>query len=157
MCALFEKEVGMSPLVSSKVAAIIDGSQYFNLLDDAIKQRLKTSARLRAFAPGQVLIREGDATSDLFMIASGQVEVKTTSDDGEVVLGLLGQGQVLGEVHAITGVNRTCTAIAKEMVNAVVIPGALIEEIVDAYPDVKEALKSLVENRAWDTIAKTIP
>jgi CRP-like cAMP-binding protein len=146
----------MEHVVSSKVSKAIDKLEIFKTLDEETKDSLKEAGRFHAFAPGQVLVREGDVSGDLFLIDSGTVEIKTQSKGEKVALAELGPGDILGEVPAITGVRRTSTATAMEMVNAVILPADLIKEIADKDPEFKKTVLQLIEDRAVDTMSKTI-
>ena len=146
----------MQAVVSDNISRAIDRFHIFRTLDDKTKQRLKEAGRFRAFAPGQVLVREGDTSGDLYLIDSGKVEIKMHTEDKDVVLAELGQGELLGEVPAITGVKRTSTATALEMVNAVIFPAELIREIAKSDADFKQAVLKIIETRAVDTMSKTV-
>jgi CRP-like cAMP-binding protein len=146
----------MEHVVSSKVSKAIDKLEIFKTLDEETKDSLKEAGRFHAFAPGQVLVREGDVSGDLFLIDSGTVEIKTQSKGEKVALAELGPGDILGEVPAITGVRRTSTATAMEMVNVVILPADLIKEIADTDPEFKKTVLQLIEDRAVDTMSKTI-
>jgi CRP-like cAMP-binding protein len=146
----------MEHVVSSKVSKAIDKLEIFKTLDEETKDSLKEAGRFHAFAPGQVLVREGDVSGDLFLIDSGTVEIKTQSKGEKVALAELGPGDILGEVPAITGVRRTSTATAMEMVNVVILPADLIKEIADKDPEFKKTVLQLIEDRAVDTMSKTI-
>ena len=146
----------MQEVVSDNVSKAIDRFDIFRALDDETKQKLKEAGKFHAYAPGQVLVREGDKSGDLFLIESGKVEIKTHTDDKDVVLAELGQGELLGEVPAITGVRRTSTATALEMVNAVILPAELIREIAENNAAFKQAVLKIIETRAVDTRSKTV-
>lgn len=146
----------MHHVVSGKVSKAIDKLDIFKSLDDQTKETLKEAGRFHAFAPGQVLVREGDVSGDLFLIDTGAVEIKMHSKDEDVVLAKLGPGDILGEVPAITGVRRTSTATALGMVNAVILPVDLIKEIAETDPEFKNGLLKIIEDRAVDTISKTV-
>jgi CRP-like cAMP-binding protein len=146
----------MEHVVSSKVSKAIDKLEIFKTLDEETKDSLKEAGRVHAFAPGQVLVREGDVSGDLFLIDSGTVEIKTQSKGEQVALAELGPGDILGEVPAITGVRRTSTATAMEMVNVVILPADLIKKIADTDPEFKKTVLQLIEDRAVDTMSKTI-
>jgi CRP-like cAMP-binding protein len=146
----------MEHVVSSKVSKAIDKLEMFKSLDEQTKEALKEAGRFHAFAPGQVLVREGDESGDLFLIDSGKVEIKMHSKDKDVILATLGPGEILGEVPAITGVKRTSTATALEMVNVIILPVDLIKEIAQTNTEFKDFLLKIIEDRAVDTISKTV-
>ena len=66
--------------------------------------------KLEAVSHGAVLIEQGAADNDLFMILRGQFSVAI---DGRVVA-KLGAGQHVGEMAAITGTRRSATVVAIE-------------------------------------------
>jgi len=58
---------------------------------------------LRNFNRGHLLIGQGDITTNVFFIRSGIVKCSFAEDnDKEYILEFLGEGQVLGELEAIT-------------------------------------------------------
>jgi EAL domain-containing protein (putative c-di-GMP-specific phosphodiesterase class I) len=65
-------------------------------------------------ASGEVLFREGDRPGFAFLIESGSLEVRTRQRPGEteVVLSVLGPGDLVGEMAAIDESPRTATATA---------------------------------------------
>jgi membrane fusion protein, hemolysin D len=68
----------------------------------------------RRFTPGQIVFREG-ASSDLaYVLVSGRIEITKRTDEGEITLGKLRKGDILGEIGALTGQPRSATARALE-------------------------------------------
>ena len=72
---------------------------------------------------------------------------------GEVKLAVLGSGAVVGEVAAITGAKRTSTVKALTEVEAIAIPGAVVKQLADERPELKQTLEKLIEGRARHTIS----
>jgi CRP-like cAMP-binding protein len=72
---------------------------------------------LRHFEPGEVIIREGEAGEELFLISEGEVEV--LRDDHEVAR--LGPAEFFGEGALITGQPRNATVVATEPLDAYVV------------------------------------
>ncbi|GLZ42902.1 Crp/Fnr family transcriptional regulator [Actinokineospora sp. NBRC 105648] len=57
---------------------------------------------LRTFAPGEVLLRQGDPTDHVLLLLHGWVRVSATGADGQVVLlAFRGPGDVLGDLAAL--------------------------------------------------------
>jgi CRP/FNR family transcriptional regulator, cyclic AMP receptor protein len=82
---------------------------------------LRVQGTSRAFRRGAVLFSEGDVADRVFLIEHGWVTLRTaTPAGGEVILGLRGPGDVLGELSALDGEPRSATAVAVEDVEAVV-------------------------------------
>lgn len=74
----------------------------------------------RWFAPNDVLMMHGDPTNHVFILLSGWVRVSlSTREDQEILLGLRGPGDVLGELAALYGWPRTATVKAMDRVRVV--------------------------------------
>ena len=54
-----------------------------------------------AFNPGEIVIAEGTKGTSAFVILSGNAEVIKSWGDREVVIAILGEGQVFGEMGLI--------------------------------------------------------
>lgn len=102
-------------------------------------------ARIELVA-GQVVFREGDAPTTAFLIESGEVEVFSGADGGEVRLGRLGPGDLLGEMAAIDQAGRTATArAATPCVLVAVAREQLLERIEGADPVVRALLRNQLQ------------
>jgi CRP/FNR family cyclic AMP-dependent transcriptional regulator len=109
--------------------------------------------RDRRFAPGQVILCEEDEASAMYIIKRGKVRVLKRSRRGDVLLGDLGPGNLIGEMSLIDHRRRSATAIALEDTSCIELPYQLIEESVDrSAPWVVAILRILVLRlRAADT------
>ncbi|MDX1449845.1 MAG: cyclic nucleotide-binding domain-containing protein, partial [Acidimicrobiia bacterium] len=77
------------------------------------------------FAPGDVLIRQGEQAADVFLLLDGLVEIDV---DGTVVA-QAGPGSIIGERAVLEGGRRTSTVRAVSPVKAAVAhPGRLDDE-----------------------------
>jgi NTE family protein len=87
--------------------------------------RLAASLRRRAgiefFPPGAVLVRQGEATRRLFLIASGTVRVMLGAGRSEQVVARLGRGSWIGETALLTGAVSSTTVIAETEVRVFAI------------------------------------
>lgn len=140
---------------SNIVGTIIDDSRIFESVDSELKDLLKASAYLKAFAPEDVLIEEGGIQGDMFLICTGRVRVETFMGGREIVLAELHPGEVLGEVSAVTGVPRTSTVVAVDPVEVLVLPERIIQRVMIKHPEVRQLLKRMVEERAMDAMSKS--
>jgi CRP/FNR family transcriptional regulator, cyclic AMP receptor protein len=65
------------------------------------------------FAPGAVIVREGDTDSaSLFIIEEGSVEITCGEGKSRVELAALGRGEYFGELALIDGEPRSASATA---------------------------------------------
>ena len=84
---------------------------------------LLDSATEQSFAPGHVLIRESDPPDRLFVILSGRVRVLEVAPDSpvELIVGELGEGEILGELSVLRNQPRSATVVAVERTHCLVI------------------------------------
>jgi putative ABC transport system ATP-binding protein len=71
----------------------------------------------RQFIAGDVIIRQGEAGEDFFLISDGTVEVMRESHD----VAELGAGDFFGEASLITGEPRNATVVAKDNLDTYVL------------------------------------
>src|SRR5260221_14701314 len=63
--------------------------------------------------PGNVIIQEGVQQTEVFVVISGRLEVRTRQEDGsDVVLAHVGPGETLGEISLFTPGPATATVTA---------------------------------------------
>ena len=80
---------------------------------DGLTATLRREGRLRHFRRGQTLFTEGDRAERVFLIDRGWVMISCMSPEGrEIVLGLRGSGDIIGELSTLDGEARSATALA---------------------------------------------
>ena len=85
----------------------------------------------RSFRPAEILHRQGDPASHVFIVVHGWCRVSTTDQAGQVtLLALRGPGDVLGELAAINGWPRTATVATLDPVEVRQLTGAAFVETV---------------------------
>jgi serine/threonine-protein kinase len=83
---------------------------------------------IRRFAPGEVIVREGEPSDSAYVLKSGQCRVVKTEGVHQQQLRVIGPGDVFGEVGLITGELRSATIIAQTVVEVQVISSRSIKE-----------------------------
>ena len=95
--------------------AAMAGSWLFRVLQPAELEAVLTQAMVRRVARNATILRRGDATTGTFVIVSGRVRIGVMSEDGrEATLGVLGPGEILGELSVLDGDEVSADAIALE-------------------------------------------
>ena len=82
----------------------------------------------RTFAPGSVIVREGDPGEEAFIITTGTCVVSKREGGVEREIGRLGDGAVFGETAILSRTPRTATVTAADEVTVKIVTRALIEE-----------------------------
>ena len=109
-----------------------------------------------AFNPGEIVIAEGTKGTSAFVILSGDAEVIKRWGDREIVIAILGQGQVFGEMGLIEDRPRSATVRARSELKVRIINRDHFNELLRTKPSVLiPILKSLFEKlrQASDLIA----
>jgi len=78
-------------------------------LPPALEDTAKISTIGKDFADGEVIIKEGERATCMYVIQSGQVEIVRTHEGQEVRLAVLGEGDLFGEMALFEGDERSAT------------------------------------------------
>jgi CRP/FNR family cyclic AMP-dependent transcriptional regulator len=106
------------------------------------------AGRSRRWQRGDLLVRAGDPVDSATVLLSGSVKVhKTAAEGAEVVLALLGSGDLLGEMSAVRDAERSADATALEDVEALVIPVPDLRAFLSAHPNAMLALLEMAVAR----------
>jgi CRP/FNR family cyclic AMP-dependent transcriptional regulator len=109
----------------------------------------------RRFGHGEVITHQGDPVSSLSLVASGVVRLSAVTPAGrEVVVGLLGAGQVFGEAALLNdGAERDSLVEARAVGSAtlVQIPAETLRAVIEGNPATGEELLRLVAARLHRT------
>lgn len=108
---------------------------------------------------GARIIRQGEFGTSCFLIASGRVRVERDAldDEGPHILGRLGDGDVFGEIALLVRNQRTANVVAEEATEVLEIERAFLEELIEKYPSVKDALVTFSRNRMLENLMRTAP
>ncbi|MEJ5165961.1 MAG: cyclic nucleotide-binding domain-containing protein [Thermoanaerobaculia bacterium] len=83
-----------------------------------------------SFKKGEVIFREGDLGTEMFVIQKGKVEVRKKIGAEEQVLSVLEKGDFFGEMAILEGMPRSATAIALEDTDCIVINEATFDNMI---------------------------
>lgn len=111
-------------------------------------QQLIAAGRLEWIPAGHLLIREGNAGEQLFLIISGQVRAFSRNNAGrEVIYGTAGAGDVIGEM-ALDGGPRSANVVAVADTEVAIIEREVLREFIRANPDFALELMGRIIRRA---------
>lgn len=95
-----------------------------------MKKDSLTMRASREFPVGEVLFREGDAGSEMYVIQSGRVRVTKKVAGGDFPIAMLGRGEFLGEMAILNNKPRTATATVVEPASCLVIDAKTLESMI---------------------------
>lgn len=120
-------------------------------LDEAERRALTATGIVRSFPAGAALFHEKQVADRVLVLLAGFVKLSSFSDDGrEVVLGIRGPGDLLGELSAIDGRPRSATGVALEPVDALAVSLAHFNLFLDNHPRVYRVLLQMLAYRLRD-------
>lgn len=126
--------------------------RYWNLLDEAERAALWELGQPGEFQPGEVLCAEGEQTTHVFVLMTGWVKITSTVGGRELVLGLRGCGDIVGELAAESAGFRTATVKAIDTVQALIIPDGRFSQFLDTHRGADHAYR-VVLTRRWGEAA----
>ncbi len=116
-------------------AGAADPDSLLGALDESARAELLARGIRRRYPPGATLFAEGDRSDRCFLLEHGNVKiVQVTADGREVVLGVRGGGELIGDWSVIDGLPRSASAVALEPVDAVQLDAVQFLGFLEASP-----------------------
>jgi CRP-like cAMP-binding protein len=131
--------------VTGDLAGRRDLLRHIEALAGLDEPRLDALARLvgeRTAPAGEVIVRQGDPTREVYLVVRGEVEVQT---DGRA-MARLGPGAVVGEVALLVDGPRMSTVVATEDLELLVLDAEAFTALLDE-PEVARVLASELAQR----------
>jgi len=137
---------------NNRVLREIEASELFRPLTEEERRRLAAGARLLRFGEGETVVREGDTTSSMFLIASGRAAVSVhggVADSRGVAV--LDAGSAFGEISLLTGEPRLATVRALTESSLVEIDKPTLAPILKSNPSLVAKLDRIILERRQHT------
>jgi CRP/FNR family transcriptional regulator, cyclic AMP receptor protein len=104
----------------------------------------------RDFAPGHVLFEEGQRGDFMYVVQSGEVEIRRMVGDSERVLAVLPAGEFFGEMAILNERPRSATAVIRTAARLLVIEGKTFEAMLRARPEIALRIIKALATRLED-------
>ena len=150
-----------TPVISEELGAFCRARMVANLMRHSAilgavspekRQALIGRFETRTFAPGEVLVKKGEETRGLYLIATGTVSVSSDDADGdEVVIADLGPGDVVGEISLVLRRPATATVTAQHATVALELTRAQFHEAIREHSTLLSELYDLATKREEET------
>lgn len=137
--------------VADRMLLLRSVSIFEELMFDDLEQ-LATVAAERRFEDGDEIFHQGDEGPEMFVIAEGEVEVR--SADGEVLF-RLARGEELGELTALSGRPRPASAYAVGDVTALSLDATSLSNLILDRPEVARQMLANIAVRLADALEGT--
>lgn len=117
-------------------------------LDEEDLRPLVDELRPRRYRKGETIFVTGDPGTSLCVIDSGRIKLSLTSVEGrEVILDLLGPGEVFGELALLDGLPRSADAVAVESTTLLLLHRDAFLRFLRQRPEVALTLLGVLSRR----------
>jgi signal-transduction protein with cAMP-binding, CBS, and nucleotidyltransferase domain len=110
-------------------------------------RELVAAAEDRTYAPGDILMAQGDAADGLFILLDGIAHASLRDQDGEHRIGSFCGGDLVGEMALVTREPRSADVIADTPVRALLVRTAAFDRLAGRYLELAMVLTHLVADR----------
>jgi CRP/FNR family transcriptional regulator, cyclic AMP receptor protein len=123
-------------------------SDFLGALTDADRRRLLALGNRRRYRAGDTIVHEHDDTGGVLILLEGQVAASTIGPGGkDVILGVAGPGELVGELAALRRVPRSATLTARTEVEALAVPAAEFRRFLSTAPEAAVVVMDTVIER----------
>jgi NADH dehydrogenase len=100
------------------------------------------------YEPGQDVFRQGDLGDRLYIILSGEAEVRRAEGNAEALLARLGPGQTFGEMALVNMATRNATVRCTAPMDVLSLPKKDFAVLSANIPDLRKSFERLAQDRA---------
>ncbi len=128
--------------------ALLEEAPLFSVLHPRDLRSLATKFQVVTYRKGEVLFREGEPAERLFLIDTGRVKLSIRSSAGqELLIGVLGRGQIFGELSLLDRGPRAMDASAMEETRVFALPSDNFWTVLENRPALARRLLELMARR----------
>lgn len=126
---------------------------FLDVLPREVHRALADACEVRRFGPGEAIVKQGDESSELFIIDRGEVEIEvasihsTKTKPKQLSVAKLGAGAFFGEMSLLTGQPRKATVRALSECELLVVGHDAFNDTLNAVPEVLEKISALAAQR----------
>lgn len=131
-------------LESEALVDMLGTFSFFQALEGDHLREIVNHLQQVVFAPGQKILKKGNAGTHLFIIVSGSVSV--VDDDGDVIT-TLNRGEIFGEMSLISGKPVSATIKAAEPSRVLLLSGKDLSDVLVKYPFLQMAFTRMLVQR----------
>lgn len=134
-------------------AGLLAAVPLFRPLSPEQRELLIAQASEQVFPPGHMIIQESDPSDRLFVILSGRVRVLEVAPDSlvELILGELGEGEILGELGVLRNQARSATVMAIERTHCLVLHQTDFLRVLQSSAELAVSLLRTLAGRLHET------
>jgi len=131
-----------------ETAALLQSLEVFSELEERELMEVAQVAVPRSFERGEVIFREGDTGSTLYVVRRGSVSIHREHLDGRrLALAELRHGGMFGELALFSGETRSASAEALEPTSLVALLSGDMQRVIRSNPDIALKMLAALANR----------
>ena len=115
----------------SSAAEVVRGLPYFAGIEEELIASIVDRSQMINVPEGTVIIEEGSASEEMYVVVEGDLLVTKHSADKEVTLARLGPGEVVGEIALLENATRNATVVAAKESALLLIPGDAFRHMLE--------------------------
>lgn len=118
---------------NQELVGLLADHPLFQDLTEEERRELAAMMKEREYPGGVEIFREGDPGGDLYLLASGSVEVQKqrSHGSGRVVIARFDRGGLIGEMSLVDRLPRSASVVTVQPVRAWVLSQEAFQEILD--------------------------
>ncbi|WP_191262038.1 mechanosensitive ion channel family protein [Comamonas sp. JC664] len=140
-----KQETARAELTEDTIRQVLGNVDLFQALKPEDLDRLRQESLVRRFGAGERIIQEGDEGRTFYVLASGEVSVRTGKSQSEVTR--LGRGSYFGEMCLLTGERRFATVVAVQDSLLLEVDRPTFARLFSEYPGLARQLSSMLAQR----------
>jgi len=125
----------------------LSATEIFSPLNADELSQLVCASRSHTYAPGETIIRAGDAGDSMFVVHHGNVAVQINDNGQSRTVATLGEGDFFGEMALFTGEPRSAHVVAAEETEVLEIGHEAMKSVFDSNPHLAETLGQTIAHR----------
>jgi CRP/FNR family transcriptional regulator, cyclic AMP receptor protein len=142
----------MAATKEAEIVELLGRVPVFSTLEHDDLERIAALAVPRAFEPGQVVFREGDASDTCYVVRSGRARaVREHSDGRTITLATFGPGDIFGELAMFEDERRSATVEAVQATRVVAVLGPDMRRLMVEHPEISIRLVVALGRRLRET------
>jgi len=142
----------MAATKSAEIVELLGRVPVFSTLESDDLERIAEVAVPRAFDPGQVVFREGDASDTCYIVRSGHARAVREHPDGRTItLATFGPGDIFGELAMFEDERRSATVEAVQPTSVVAVLGPDMRRLMAEHPEISIRLVVALGRRLRET------
>jgi CRP-like cAMP-binding protein/small-conductance mechanosensitive channel len=148
---MLEQRAEAAPDVDAEAKERIDllrRIEVIQCLNQEETRQLASRMRKTSFAPGEVILRQGDPGDSAYLLQRGRVRILLSSDSGlSEQVACLAPGDFFGEMSLLTGEPRSATAIALDQVDCYQLAKPDLDAVFAGRPELAGDIAGVLADR----------